>query len=200
LKGSKYSTKNYGKVYIEYNAPGGGTEYKIYRKSELSDFEEIGNTTESNYTDTNEILMPGEKYSYKIVPDNLTVLDVEEIEVEIPLEFPNIEVLKKGIVLPWHAEVYISKPLELLDAGYVLKYNFVRTMATNGNIYTLHLDQTDDYAELNNAYKFISDGGLFSDTIKIRNIEVYNMRYEKYDSNANITYRTYLKYDRIYSW
>jgi len=189
--------EKYGQVYFEYEYPNEVSEYKIYIKNEIGNYEEIGITAEKNYTYKSENLKPKEKYYYKIVPSDLTMDKVKEIEVEIPIEFPEMEVLKKEIKFTY-AEVYITKPIELINSGYELKFNYLRTMATNGTIYSLSLTEEDEYCNLNNAYKFMSDKNMFQSGITFHNIEVYLMRYEKYDTENNITYRTYLRNDYLF--
>lgn len=189
--------ERYGQVYFEYEYLNEVSEYKIYIKNEIGNYEEIGITAEKNYTYKSENLKPKEKYYYKIIPSDLTMDKVKEIEVEIPIEFPEMEVLKKEIKSTY-AEVYITKPIELINSGYELKFNYLRTMATNGTIYSLSLTEEDEYCNLNNAYKFMSDKNMFQSGITFHNIEVYLMRYEKYDTENNITYRTYLRNDYLF--
>ena len=113
------------------------------------------------------------------------------------MEIPELKILKKEIKSTY-AEVYISKPVELLNMGYELKFNHVRTMATNAGIYSLILEEEDEYCNLNNAYKFKSDKNMFQSGMTFHNIEIYLIRYEKYDKEHNITYRTYLKRDYLF--
>jgi len=180
------------------------SKVKIYRKfKEEIEYKFITEETIlKKYLDKS--LDTGKVYNYKIERYNELdeLIEKKEYEIETPkYDISKINVLKMDIILPWRVIGYLSMPEDILEKGYIIDTRVLSMNYTTDKVNSQVLRITGENYDYNGekCYYLEGDRSIVTDKHIIKRVEIYSMRYKRYDIEKNIDYYIQIK-NKIYRY
>lgn len=180
------------------------SKVKIYRKlKEEIEYKFITEETIlKKYLDKS--LDTGKVYNYKIERYNESdeLIEKKEYEIETPeYDISKINVLKMDIILPWRVIGYLSMPEDILEKGYIIDTRVLSMNYTTDKVNNQVLKITGENYDYNGekCYYLEGDRSIVTDKHIIKRVEIYSMRYKRYDIEKNIDYYIQIK-NKIYRY